>query len=103
MPAIDPGMGSWRGGMMRGHHWFANQMQSPNIGRMLRDRIMLLRQVIDKYRYAGIILCAYAVQRLALAPLITEYGQVDTMGAQLRPASVCAMVKQIGQDNDVSV
>ena len=56
------------------------------MGVMLANRIMLVPQIIDKHRDAGLIFFEYPPERFALATLVGVDRRVDADGLQLRGA-----------------
>jgi hypothetical protein len=78
-------------------------MQSPHIGMLFADRFMLMPQIVDKNRYARPIFFENSPKRLTLATLIAIDWRINTNGPQLLCARSCAVVKQVGQDNNIGM
>jgi hypothetical protein len=78
-------------------------MQTPDVGMQFPYRFMLMPKIIDKNRNAGSIFFEDPSKRLPLAALITINGRVDANGPQLLSPRPCAVVKQVGQDQDIGM
>jgi hypothetical protein len=64
---------------------------------------MLMRQIVDKNRYARPIFFENPSKRLALAALIAIDWRIDANGPQLFCPRSCAVVEQVGQDDDIGM
>lgn len=81
----------------------SDHVEPPDFGRMFGNRDMLVRQIVDKNRHAGGIVCNDPRERLALAALVGDDREVDPDGAQLFGAGGLEIVGQVGQDHDVGL
>jgi hypothetical protein len=78
-------------------------MQTPHIGMLFADRFMLMPQIVDKNRYARPIFFENPSKRLTLAALIAIDWRINTNGPQLLCARSCAVVEQVGQNDDIGM
>src|SRR3546814_7786591 len=65
-PIVDSRMGIGRGRDLVGDRGLADEVEAPHIGRGLRDRLVVPREVVDEHRDRGPILLDQAAHRLAL-------------------------------------
>src|SRR3546814_14699253 len=74
-PIVDSRMGIGRGRDLVGDRGLADEVEAPHIGRGLRDRLVVPREVVDEHRDRGPILLDQAAHRHALAAAAADHGR----------------------------
>ena len=78
-------------------------MQTPYIGVLFANGLMLVPEIVDEYSNAGPIFFENPSKRLALAALIAIDWRIDANGPQLLRAWPRPMVEQVSQDDDIGM
>jgi hypothetical protein len=78
-------------------------MQTPYIGVLFANGLMLVPEIVDEYSNAWPIFFENPSKRLTFATLVTIDWRVDAYGLQLLGPRSCTVIKQIGEDNDIGM
>ena len=78
-----------------------DHMQPPHLWRMLGNRRVMDRQIVDEDRRAGPHPPDNFARRLALAALVADHLVANAVRAELLDAPAVRFVTEIGQDDDI--
>ena len=81
----------------------ADHVEPPDLGRMLGNGNMLVRQIIDKDCHAGSVVGNDPGKRLALAALVGNDREIDANRAQLLSSGDPEIIGQVGEDHDIGL